>query len=466
MHDVGCHERCGNPIEIINTDQWFVKVLDTKKELLDLGNKIKWYPEFMKQRFVFWVENLKWDWCISRDRFYGITIPVFYCQKCGEIILPDENLLPVESISDASKIKCSKCGGETKGDNLIFDTWFTSGNSPEINIKSNLDLTKGKISIPMSLRPNAHDIIRTWDFYTIVMSYYKYKTIPWNEVMISGHILLRKGEKISKRTGGGNLRPEEQIQLHGADAIRFAMCGSSLGSDGYYDEQEIENGKKLINKLFNAGNFCLSAISNLSSLNEDQVSESFDQWILEKSKITADEMAKCFDNYDYSHARNIFYQFFWESFCDNYLEIIKKRIYDLPEDDERKISCQTALFFALQNILIMVSPFLPHISEEIYQGFNKKRESVHLLKWPVVEKRMNNLIYKMAEAFLEVIEKTRKLKKDNNLGLSTEIDKLLISGPDFNNDLIKTFEYDLKAVSKAKNIIIGSSSEIEVKLGN
>jgi len=404
VHDVGIHERCGTPVELILRDQYFVKVLDIKKEIIALADKINWLPKYMKTRFINWVENLKWDWCISRERYYGIPIP--------------------------------------SEDNLVFDTWFTSGNTPEIST-----LKGGKI--PYSLRPQAHDIIRTWAFYTLVMAYYKNQGIPWENAAISGHLLLRQGEKISKKTGGGSMRPEDQIALHSADAIRWSVSGASLGVDGYYEEKEIEMGKKIVNKLFNASNFVINAIKDLQP---GEITSPLDIYMVEKSKTIADQMSKYFSQFDYSHSRDLIQNFFWNDFCDYYLEIIKKPIY---ENDQRKQSVQNALKIILKNILIMFTPFIPHITESIYQSFFQDQKSINFESWPKKDSVLEN--EQTITQLFEIISLVRGKKTTSGFTLSSPINKLIIKHPILTKNELEKFEYDLKAVTRAQEISLEKS---------
>jgi valyl-tRNA synthetase len=419
FHDVGVHERCGRPIEIILRDQYFVKILDIKDEILALADKINWYPQYMKLRLVNWVQNLKWDWCISRNRFYGIPIP-----------------------------------GEK---DLVFDTWFTSGNTPQINT-----LAGGKI--PYSLRPQGHDIIRTWTFYTLVMAYYQEQGIPWENIAISGHLLLRKGQKISKKTGGGNLRPEEQIDLHSADAIRWTTAGSSLGLDSYYTEEEIQMGKKIVNKLFNAGNFVFSSLNNFDP-SKYKITESFDKWIVNLSENTAQSMSKYFQKFDYSHSRELIHSFFWNNFCDYYLEIIKKRIYELDDSDPAKISAQSALYKTFLNILKMFAPFIPFITENLYQNYYQQYElpkSIHLTSWP--QKSQKFIDKKTVNHIIEIISLVRGQKTNDNKPLNQVIKTLTIYHPSLTLDQLKPYFFDLLAITKSEKIIVESSKNVEIKI--
>ncbi|MBS3076497.1 class I tRNA ligase family protein, partial [Candidatus Pacearchaeota archaeon] len=241
------HDKCGTEIEFVSTEQWFIKILDKKKKLVAQGKKINWYPEFMFKRYENWVNGLEWDWSVSRDRHFGIPIPVWECKKCNEIILPSEKELPVDPLQ--TKKKCPKCKKDAVPENKVLDTWATSSITPQI-VDS---LTKGKIGIPFSLRPQAHDIIRTWAFYTIVRGFLHENKIPWENIVISGNVSLG-GEKMSK-SKGNVINPKDVMANYGSDALRFWAAGSKLGMDLDYQEKDLVTGKKMVNKLLNASKF-------------------------------------------------------------------------------------------------------------------------------------------------------------------------------------------------------------------
>ncbi len=255
-HSVNTHERCGTPIEILPVKQWFIEILPVKQQLLDNAEKIRWYPEYMKKRYIDWVENLKWDWCISRQRFYGVPTPVWYSKITGELILPDLRDLPMDPVTDRpKKLPPDHTFDDIEPDYNILDTWATSSLSPEINARTGESDSREDKILPMDLRPQAHDIIRTWAFYTIARSQLQRGVIPFKDIMISGHVLAKGSEKISKSKNNAGKSPEELIEQYSADAVRYWSCGSSLGKDTVLDEQEILKGRKLVNKLWNVMGF-------------------------------------------------------------------------------------------------------------------------------------------------------------------------------------------------------------------
>jgi len=239
-HTVNVHDKCGTCIEFLSTEQWFIKILDKKKKLIEQGRKVKWHPDFMRKRYENWVNGLEWDWSISRDRHFGIPIPVWQCE-CGEIILPEESELPVDPLQ--TKKECKKCKKEAKPEEKVLDTWATSSLTPQITSS----LVDNRVKIPYSVRNNAHDIIRTWDFYTIVKSLYHENKIPWENMMVSGFVTLGK-EKMSK-SKGNVVEPQEVFEKYGADALRYWAAGSKLGNDLDYQEKDLVAGKKFLNGI-------------------------------------------------------------------------------------------------------------------------------------------------------------------------------------------------------------------------
>jgi len=372
-HVLNVHDKCGTEIEFIPTEQWFIKILDKKKKWIEQGKKIKWHPEFMHKRYENWVNGLEWDWSISRERHFGVPIPIWQCEKCKKFLLPDDKELPVDPIQ--IKKKCS-CGGEGIPEIKVLDTWATSSLTPQINSS----LIKNKVVVPFSLRPQAHDIIRTWAFYTIVRSYLHEKKLPWENIAISGFAKLG-GEKMSKSKGTG-ISPKKVIDEYGADALRFWASGSRLGDDLDYQEKDLVAGKKFITKLLNASKFVFMNLKDYRGENPKKF-EKIDEFFLKKLQFVVGSVTKNFQDYEYSKAKQEIENFFWKDFCDNYLEIVKKRVYQGKGNE--KLSAQFTLYKTLLTIIKLIAPIMPFITEEIYQEYfrkDEKEKSVHVSEWP------------------------------------------------------------------------------------
>ncbi|PIU75721.1 valine--tRNA ligase, partial [Candidatus Pacearchaeota archaeon CG06_land_8_20_14_3_00_35_12] len=443
---VNVHDKCGTEIEFLPTEQWFINILNKKKQMLEQGRKIKWHPDYMLKRYENWVNGLEWDWNISRDRHFGIPIPVWTCKKCNKTIAAEEKELPVDPLQ--TKKKCS-CGETAEPEKKVLDTWATSSLTPQIG----LSLVNDKINLPFSLRPQAHDIIRTWAFYTIVRSYLSEKEIPWSDIMISGFVTLQ-GEKMSK-SKGNVIDPAEVLKKYSADALRFWAAGSSLGEDLDYQEKDILTGQKFITKLWNASKF---AFMNLEGYKQEKPKnlEIMDKWIISKLNNLVKTCTGSFENYEFSRAKSETEIFFWHTFCDNYLEIIKKRIYE-PASKEEKISAQYTLYQCLLAVLKLMAPIMPHITEELYQKYYKKNEktkSIHLSKWPEFDKKLvDEKIEKIGDEFIDVLGKVRQYKTKNQKSLKAEI-ILTIEKEKMN--VLKPVLKDLKAVTSSREIKEGS----------
>jgi len=436
-HSVNTHDKCGTEIEFLPTEQWFIKILDKKRKFIEQGNKIKWHPEFMHKRYDNWVNGLEWDWNISRDRHFGVSMPVWQCEKCKEIIIANEKELPVDP-SEIKK-KCPKCKSEAEAEEKVFDTWMTSSISPQIASS----LIDKKVKIPFSLRPQAHDIIRTWLFYTITKSLLQEDKLPWENAMISGFVTL-SGEKMSKSKGNVIL-PQEVMEKYSADTLRFWAAGSKLGEDLDYQEKDIITGKKFETKLWNASKFVLMNLKDYNHKKPKALMK-IDELFLRKLNSLVKSVTEGFENYEYSKAKIEVEKFFWQIFCDNYLEIVKKRIYNNKKGKE---SAQYTLYTSLLAILKLMAPIMPFITEEIYQENFKKFEdekSIHISEWPEYEK-----IEKADEfdLFTEILGKIRQEKSNNKKAMNAEI-MLSFDEKDYNK--LKEMLEDLKDVSNAKEI--------------
>ncbi|MBS3078720.1 valine--tRNA ligase [Candidatus Pacearchaeota archaeon] len=449
-HNVNTHDKCGTEIEFLPTKQWFIKILDKKKKFLEQGNKIKWHPEFMHKRYDNWVNGLEWDWNISRDRHFGVPIPVWECEKCKEIIVADEKELPIDPTEH--KKKCTKCKIEAKAEGKVLDTWMTSSISPQIVSSLVKTSENSKIEIPFSLRPQAHDIIRTWLFYTVVKSLYQENEIPWNNVFISGFVTLG-GEKMSK-SKGNVISPQEVMEKYSADALRFAAAGAKLGEDSDYQEKDLVTGKKFETKLWNASNFVFMNLTGYDGKKPKKI-ERIDELFLMKLNELVKTCTESFENYEYSRAKIETEKFFWQIFCDNYLEIVKKRIYENKAGEK---SSQYALYNGLLTILKLIAPIMPFITEEIYQSYYSKNEaykSIHLSRWPTVEKvdKTDEL-----DVFINILTKVRYEKSKAQKSMKAEV-KLVLTKEE-KSKIVDLLE-DLKDVCCAREINEGKEFGVE-----
>ena len=448
MHVVNVHERCGTEIEFVKSKQWFLRYLDLKKEMLKWGGELHWYPKFMKHRYDNWVKGLQWDWLISNQRHFGVSFPVWYCKKCGEVILAKEKDLPVDPVKDKPPVKkCPKCGSkEFIPETDVLNTWFTSSMSPHLAIKL-MNKSVQKKLFPMNLRPQAHDIISFWLFNTVVKSQLHFGKNPWKDVAISGFVTL-KGEKMSK-SKGNIIQPKEVIEKYGADALRFWAASSKLGKDFDYQEKEVIAGTRTINKLRNASKFVFMNLEGYNGKKPKKL-EKLDELFLEKLNYLIKKTTENFEEYNYSMAKSRVENFFWSDFCDNYLEIVKKRVYQ--GTGEKKLSAQYTLYRSLLTILKIMAPFIPFITEEIYQTHFRKYEkekSIHISRWPEVNRIFKISVSNDFDFFCDLLAKVRQEKTREKKPMNSECVIILTKQ---NKNALKGMEEDLKNVTNAGEI--------------
>lgn len=452
-HIVNVHERCGTEIELIKSKQWFIRYLDLKEEMLEWGSKLNWYPQHMKSRYDHWVKGLQWDWMISRQRFFGVPFPVWYCKNCDEVILANEKDLPVDPLKDNPSIKkCPKCNSsELIPEKDVMDTWATSSLTPQIAVELIKDKEIRKKLYPMSLRPQAHDIITFWLFNTVVKSRLHNNANPFRDVVISGHAQDPHGKKMSK-SKGNVIRPQDMIKKYSADALRFWASGSKLGDDMPFQEKDLITGQKFITKIWNASKFCYMHLKDFDM--KKPKLEIMDKWILSRlSKIIKDS-TESFDNYEYSKTKLDVEKFFWHEFCDYYLEIVKDRLYNPDKRGvDAKKSAQYGLYNTLLAIIKMLAPIMPHITEELYQLHYAKKEgksSVHLSEWPNIE-IIDEEAERIGGVAVEAIEHVRRAKSERKVSLKTPVKQMFIKAKITPEDF-DLLQAEIKATTRAEFI--------------
>ena len=461
-HTVAVHERCGREIEIIPSRQWYIDVLSEKERFLKAADEINWHPAHMKSRYISWVSNLKWDWCISRQRYFGIPFPVWYCKNCGRAVFARPEQLPVNPLEtpydgetkDSDGRSICECGcTDFIPESAVLDTWATSSLSPQINERFGIPL------IPMGMRAQAHEIIRTWTFYTIVRSLYHTGKLPWKDIMISGFVLAKKGEKISKSKNNSDFSPAGLIAAHSADAIRYWAANARLGTDTFFSPEDLALSKRFITKLWNASKFAISHLQDID-LSDIPGLLPVDRWILARTDETIRKASALLKEYETGSARHEIDDLFWKDFCDNYIEIVKERLYrpDLHGEAARK-SGQYALYHTLLNILKLYAVYVPHITEYIYQEFFRAYEkeiSIHLLCWKQPGEREERLL-EFGRILEDAIADMRRYKSENNLSMRAEIDAMTIAAPEDLLPLFRQTQKDLLACSRAKEICYNHS---------
>jgi valyl-tRNA synthetase len=329
-HSIRVHERCDTPAEYIITPQWFIRMLEQTKSLLKAGEEVVWHPAYMQARYEAWVENLKWDWCISRQRYFGVQFPLWYCGYCKEISLADESQLPVDPLVDSPLNSCPHCGSrEFVPEKDVFDTWMTSSMTPQIVGGYQDDPELYQMVFPFSMRPQAHEIIRTWAFYTLYKSKNHFSTIPWEHIAISGWGVAGEGMgKISKSRGGGPMPPLKMVDLYSADAVRYWAASTGLGKDAIISEEKIKVGARLVTKIWNIARFAEQFLTDYTLPADPPELSPADRWILSRLQRLIERSTDLYENYDYATAKSEIETFFWTEFTDNYIEMCKQRLYE------------------------------------------------------------------------------------------------------------------------------------------
>ncbi len=388
QHSVRYYERGERPLELVPTRQWFVRLLDKKEALLSKGAEVRWHPAHMGIRYRDWTEGLSLDWCVSRQRYFGVPIPVWYpLDRDGnpeyeQPILPQADQLPVDPMIDLPpgrrEDERAKPGGFV-GEADIFDTWFTSSLSPQIGSHWEFDRERHRRLFPGDMRPQSHEIIRTWAFYTIAKALLHEDRIPWKHVVISGWVLDPDRKKMSKSVGNV-VTPKPWIEKYGADACRYWAGSARLGTDTAFDEKVIKVGKRLVTKLFNAGKFVLAQGGDLHPITSE-----LDRAFMGELRALVERATAAYAELEFGRALQETETFFWTRFTDTYLELAKGRARGDGSSPEQQGSALASLRGGLSVLLRLFAPTLPYISEEVWSwcfAAETGHPSIHRAPWP------------------------------------------------------------------------------------
>ncbi len=437
-------ERSGAPLEIIVTAQWFIKTLDYKDELIAKGREIKWHPEHMRQRFESWVNGLKWDWAISRQRHFGVPLPIWYSKRPGEegkVLVPSASQLPVNPLTDLPE---GYSADEVTPEKDVFDTWATSSVSPQLVTRAvsperGYDPELHNRLFPMSMRPQAHEIIRTWAFYTIVKALHHQQDVPWRDICISGWCLASDGSKMSK-SKGNIIDPVKLLDENGADVVRYWTGTSRLGNDTVLSPNTLKQGKRLVNKLWNASKLARSAVdpsklpevSPREAVEQGIVNHPLDLWLFGELAETVEKATKAFEAYEYAVAFRAAEDFFWGSFCDNYLELVKHRlraISDTPTADE--VSAQYTLAHVVRAVLRLFAPLMPYVTAEISTEFalpGDSADGIHARgNWPkLADLPQPGSGQQLGVAVMDAVSAMRKVKSSLGVSIRAGVSRMYV----------------------------------------
>ena len=469
-HVVGVHERCGTEIEYRVAGQWFIRLLDRKQDWIDAGRRMRWHPDHMRTRYETWIEGLNWDWNITRQRYYGVAFPAWYCRACSHVVTATPEMLPVDPQDTPPPIDtCPGCGlsGDDwyRADPDVMDTWATSSLTPQISstLVEPFGITPETFEArfrPMSLRPNAHDIIRTWDFYTIVRSIYLTGDIPWTDVLISGHALDPSGKKISKSKLKAAEDPTAMLEQFSADAVRYWTSSVRTGGDTSLSEEVFRQGSKLVTKLWNAVRFGTGFLDGYSPSTEAPVADLFpaDRWLLARLADTIGRATEYLAQYEFAAARIEVEKFFWTDLCDNYLELVKARLYEGDAPGARY-----TLHHALLTVTKLLAPFVPHVTDAVYTGVFATIDghaSVHVAAWPQAPEAWTadrQASVAVGDAIVTVVEEVRRWKSDRKLSVAAPLGTLRVTAPTALVGPLRAASQDVIGATRAASYLVEPS---------
>ena len=414
--NVGQCWRCDTPIEILSKEQWFVKVI--QEEILETAREVEWIPEHMYGRLEEWTEGMDWDWVISRQRVFATPIPAWHCDDCDNTHIASESELPVDPTDTDPEIEaCPECGSENwTGETDVMDTWMDSSITP-LWVRGWPD----EEFTPTTLRPQGHDIIRTWAFYTILRTAALEDQIPWEEILINGMVFGDDGNKMSK-SRDNFVQPEEVVEEYSADAFRQAIAlGGQPGADIQFQWKEVTSAARFETKIWNITRFVAGHLDADESLHPDPAYRDADKWILSKCSRVADDVREDMEAYRFDSALRTLRTFVWHDFADDYLELVKGRLYE-GRPGERDAARQT-LFQTTSAVLRMLSPFAPYITEEAWDVLPGTDGSVHAAAWPELE-MVDSEHERAGELIVDVAATVRGYKSDAGIALNAPLERI------------------------------------------
>ncbi len=443
VHAVGHCQRCATVVERLGSKQWFVRMQPLAEPAIAavVDGRIKFVPERFTRVYINWLENIR-DWCISRQIWWGHRIPAWYCEKCGETVVSRKDIT-----------SCPKCGGKVEQDPDVLDTWFSSALWPFSTMGWPQKTRELAYFYPTSVLVTGYDIIFFWVARMIFMGLEFMKDIPFEHVFIHGLVRDAEGRKMSKSLGNG-IDPLEVIEKYGADTLRFTlMTGNTPGNDMRFYWERVESSRNFANKIWNASRFVLM---NLEGFDPAAVPGEFtlaDRWILSRYAKTADEVTANLEKFELGEAARSLYEFIWSEYCDWYIETAKARLYD--KDDARgRATAQYVLWYVLGNTLKLLHPFMPFISEAVWQHLPHEGESIVRAAWPVPDE---NLLDDRAEAamgaVMETVKAIRNMRAEVNVPPGKKSEVILLATDELAGVLAANSQY-IRTLAAAETVTV------------
>ena len=470
-HPVKFFEKGDKPLEIVSTRQWYIRNggrdQALREKLIELGKSLKFHPDFMRVRYENWVNGLTGDWLISRQRFFGVPIPVWYQLDADgnpdfdKVLTPEVAALPVDPSTDTPSGFTESQRGVPNGfigEVDIMDTWATSSLTPQLAGGWIADPEKYAKVFPFDLRPQGQDIIRTWLFSTVLRSFQEEGVLPWSDSALSGWILDPDRKKMSK-SKGNVVVPNDLLDEHGSDAVRYWAASARLGTDAAFDVGQMKVGRRLAIKVLNAAKFVLSFETSSDAA---EISEPIDRAMLSALSEVVEQAGKAFQSYDHTKALEITETFFW-NFTDDYLELVKERAYGQETTPEAQASAVLALRIALHTQLRLLAPFIPFATEEAWSWWQEG--SIHRSAWPQsaeLEGFTRGQSATMLNTASEALMGIRKAKSDQQLSMKAEITSLTINAPEDKLQELKHIESDLCSVGKIEKIAFETGDVLSI----
>lgn len=472
VHPVKFFEKGDRPLEIVSTRQWYIhnggRDESMRERLIELGKQLNFHPDFMRVRYENWVNGLTGDWLISRQRFFGVPIPVWYALDAngeadyGSPLVPELELLPVDPSTDVPAGYTEQQRGQANGfigELDIMDTWATSSLTPQLAGRWIEDPELFNKVFPYSLRPQGQDIIRTWLFSTVLRAEQEHGQLPWEHAALSGWILDPDRKKMSK-SKGNVVTPADLLVEHGSDAVRYWAASARLGTDATFDTGQMKVGRRLAIKVLNAAKFVLSFEAPMETTT---VSEAVDQSMLLALADTVRAATIAFENYDHTKALELAESFFW-NFTDDYLELVKERAYGQGGVSAlQQASAVLALRRALHVMLRLFAPFLPFATDEVWSWWQADSGSIHRASWPVAEDIISDLDagnHGLLELASTALFGVRKAKSDAKVSMKADVESATIEAPAAVLTSLRLLDLDLKSVGRIADLAYAEAEEL------